>query len=71
MWIRSTNRKHLIKVDAVFYEKFNGTHNVIGYMGGHNAGTQVLGRYESKEEALKVIDDICSNIQKDIKMIEL
>lgn len=71
MWIRSTNKKHLIKVDAVFYEKFNGTHNVIGYMGGHNADTQVLGRYESKEEALKVIDGIYFSIQRGIKIIEL
>ena len=56
MWIRSQDRKMLIKVIEVFVNNYEPS--VVGLNEGRVDSAEVLGKYATRERAIEVLDEI-------------
>ena len=72
MWIRSQNNDVLLDVkDVCFYEVESEDNSEIIYefrCYGYGDDYYILGKYLSKENALKVLDDIQSKLNDELEM---
>lgn len=57
LWIRSQDKEQLIKIDNVYYSEGH-----LIYTCDTNDNGILLGRYSTKERALKVLDEIQDHI---------
>lgn len=64
IWIRSQNKELLVSADHVYYNHLFLT-NVENHYVNYNG--KILGRYSTKEKALKVLDMIQNEIRKPYK----
>ena len=62
IWIRSQNEKYLINANELYVDinKIFGSHNTIS----HSEGDFMLGKYNSEEEAINVLDMMQQRINK-------
>ena len=70
LWIRSQNKKRLIKVDDVVVRDYNGYYYVLGYK---NEQEIELGKYgfHSSTRALEIVDEIQRILEPRIKFQEI
>ena len=55
LWIRSQDRKHLMKCEAIMYEKTGTGYGLIGFTKNYDFN---IATYKTKERALEVLDEI-------------
>lgn len=70
LWVRSQNKKRLVKVDDVVVKDYNGYYYVLGY---ENEQEVELGKYgfHSSTRALEVLDEIQRIIEPRLKFQEI
>lgn len=66
LWIRSQDKECLLKVDRVDYDLSNGEHRIVV-----NGFSVCLGKYETKERALEVMDAIQDILKPQIVLTKL
>lgn len=64
LWIRSQDRKHLIKCEAIMYEKTGTGYGLIGFTKNYDFN---IATYETKERALEVLDEIQAILSPKLK----
>lgn len=60
LWIRSQDRKHLMKCEAIMYEKTGTGYGLIGFTKNYDFN---IATYKTKERALEVLDEIQKLLQ--------
>lgn len=55
LWIRSQDRKHLMKCEAIMYEKTGTGYGLIGFTKNYDFN---IATYKTKERTLEVLDEI-------------
>lgn len=61
LWIRSQDKKRLIKINSLEYVEYQDVHSINGYY-INEVDNYDLGVYKSKKRALEVLDEIQSKI---------
>ena len=66
LWIRSQNKKTLVKSDYIIIMWFPFHYSIVGYLNG-KIKHKILGSYKTKERAIEVLDEIQSLLQPTIE----
>lgn len=66
MWIRSQNREILIETKRLFVNEVLEDKKIVGY--SIDSGGIELGRFSTKEKALKVLDLIQEELNEELEM---
>lgn len=68
MWIRSQNKCHLVDIKGCLIDddSWNDEYNIVGWMCASSIDDNawVVGKYETKEKAMKVLDELQCRIAR-------